>query len=289
MQNFNSFAYITLRKQSMVYQGKQNEYFEIQSVDNNNYRSYRPIVSGALQLLWFLSDGNKLTIDGIPHTFNKNQIISLSQHHHVLYDEISAMTMLRFNTEFYCVLNHDSEVGCKGILYYTPAKIPVVMIEGAELTVMNNAWDVTHMELEMKDSLQLEMLQMQLKRILILCTRTYKRQGGMACIDDNLHDLVREFNYLVEKNFREQHSVAHYAGLLNKSPKTITNTFKKIGEKSPLNAIHDRIALESKRLLHYTKKDISEIAYELGFENVQGFSRFFKKQVGNSPTDFRIS
>ena len=109
-------------------------------------------------------------IDGIPHTFNTNQIISLSQHHHVVYEKISAMKMLRFNSEFYCVLNHDSEVGCKGILYYTPAKIPVVIINGSELLVMNDAWDVTDMELEMKDSLQLEMLQMLLKRILILCT-----------------------------------------------------------------------------------------------------------------------
>lgn len=271
----------------MIYQGKQNEYFEIQNVDYNNYRKYRPIVSGALQLLWFLSDGNKLTIDGIPYTFNANQIISLSQHHHVQYDEISAMMMLRFNSEFYCVINHDSEVGCKGILYYTPAKIPVVLIEGPEINVMNTAWDITHMELEMKDSLQLEMLQMQLKRILILCTRTYKKQGTMAFINNNQHDLLREFNFLVDENFREYHSVSPYARLLHKSPKTITNTFKKIGEKSPLQAIHDRIILESKRLLQYTKKDISAIAYELGFKTVQSFSRFFKRQVGNSPTDFR--
>ena len=271
----------------MIYQGKQNEYFEIQNVDYNNYRNYRPIVSGALQLLWFLSDGNKLTIDGIPHTFNANQLISLSQHHHVQYDQISAMMMLRFNSEFYCVINHDSEVGCKGILYYTPAKIPVVLIEEPTISVMNTAWDITHMEFEMKDSLQLEMLQGQLKRILILCTRTYKKQGTMAFINENQHDLVREFNFLVEENFREHHSVSHYAGLLHKSPKTITNTFKKIGEKSPLQAIHDRVILESKRLLHYTNKDISQIAYELGFKNVQGFSRFFKRQVGNSPTEFR--
>ncbi|RRJ90780.1 helix-turn-helix domain-containing protein [Flavobacterium macacae] len=273
----------------MIYQGRQNEYFEIQTVDDKTYRSYRPIVSGALQLLWFLSDGNRITIDGISHNFDANQIISLSQHHQVQYEAISSMKMLRFNAEFYCVLNHDSEVGCKGILYYTPAKIPVVRIEGNDLAVMNDAWDVTDMELEMKDSLQLEMLQMQLKRVLILCTRIYKKQDNMACIDDSQHDLVREFNFLVEKHFREFHGVAHYAALLHKSPKTITNTFNKIGEKSPLQVIHNRILLESKRLLHYTKRDISEIAYELNFENVQGFSRFFKKQTGISPSDFRIS
>lgn len=273
----------------MIYQGKQNEYLEIQSIDANNYRSYRPVVTGALQLLWFFSDGNKMVIDDIPYTFNRNQIISLSQHHHVRYEEIISMKMLRFNAEFYCVLNHDSEVGCKGVLYYTPTIIPVILIEGPELVVMNNAWDLTDMELEMKDSLQLEMLQMQLKRILILCTRIYKKQGTMACVDDRQHDLIREFNFLVEMNFREQHSVSYYAELLHKSPKTITNTFKKIGEKSPLQAIHERLTVESKRLLQYTKKDVSEIGYQLGFENIQGFSRFFKKHVGMSPSDFRLS
>ncbi|WP_390936359.1 helix-turn-helix domain-containing protein [Parapedobacter soli] len=47
-------------------------------------------------------------------------------------------------------------------------------------------------------------------------------------------------------------------------------------EKSPLQIIHDRILLEAKNLLHYTKLHISEIAYELGFESVQVFSWFFK-------------
>lgn len=92
----------------------------------------------------------------------------------------------------------------------------------------------------------------------------------------------------MEQNFREQHSVSYYAGLLHKSPKTITNTFKKINEKSPLQIIHDRILLEAKNLLQYTKLDISEIAYDLGFENVQVFSRFFKRLAGIPPTEFRL-
>lgn len=272
----------------MIYRGKQNEYFELQHVNFENQKDFRPTVGGALQLVWFLSDGNKLTIDGILHTFDTNQIISLSQYHQVEYEKIGEMKMLRFNTEFYCVLNHDSEVGCKGILYYTPAKIPLVMVESHRMSKMLDAWDITDMELEMKDSLQLEMLQTLLKRILIMCTRLYKEQGIMSSIDDSQHDLIREFNFLVEKNFRQQHSVSYYAESLNKSPKTITNTFKKIGEKSPLMAIHERILLEAKRQLHYTKKDVSEIAYEVGFESVQTFSRFFKKLAGLSPSDFRI-
>lgn len=271
----------------MIYRGKQNEYFELQDVDAKNHKGYRPNVSGALQLLWFLSDGNTLFIDGIPHTFRANQIISLSQFHRVEYDTITSMKMLRFNAEFYCIINHDSEVGCKGVLYYTKAKIPVVQVKPAELELMKSAWDVADMELELRDSLQLEMLQMQLKRILILSTRLYKKQGSLAGISDGQHDLVREFHYLVNEHFRQQHGVAFYAGVLNKAPKTISNMFRKIGEKPPLQAIHDRILLESKRLLFFTKKDVSEVAYEVGFENIQAFSRFFKNQEGVTPSDYR--
>lgn len=78
-----------------------------------------------------------------------------------------------------------------------------------------------------------------------------------------------------------------YAALLFKSPKTISNTFKKISGKTPLQFIQERILLEAKRYLLYTEKDISEIGYELGFPDIQSFSRFFKKNQGVSPSTFR--
>lgn len=272
---------------TMIYQGKNNEYFELAHLNADNFQAYQPMIPGTLQMLWFQSDNNQLTIDGTVHSFHNNEILCLSQYHDVHYDQIGTAKMLRFNAEFYCIINHDSQVGCKGVLYYTPAKIPVVRVGPEQLAVMTDAWDTTDMELEMKDDLQMEMLQIILKRILILCTRLYKAQGGLAYIDDNQNNLVREFNFLVDKNFKEQHSVAFYASLLHKAPKTITNAFKMIGEKSPSQIIHDRIVLEAKNLLHHSDKDISEIAYTLGYENVQHFSRFFKKQVGVAPTAYR--
>jgi AraC-like DNA-binding protein len=45
--------------------------------------------------------------------------------------------------------------------------------------------------------------------------------------------------------------------------------------------------LEARRLLKYTDKSIKEIAFEIGFEEIQTFSRFFKNYEGVSPSDFR--
>jgi AraC family transcriptional activator of pobA len=131
------------------------------------------------------------------------------------------------------------------------------------------------------------MLQMILKRLLILCTRLYKEQSDLKSLTSFDSDLVREFNFLVEKHFKKIHTVKEYAELLNKSPKTIANLFSKMSSKTPLSYIHDRIMLEAKRLLFYTDKPIKEIGYELGFEDIQSFSRFFKINEGKSPSDFK--
>jgi len=45
--------------------------------------------------------------------------------------------------------------------------------------------------------------------------------------------------------------------------------------------------LEAKRLLHYSDTQIQEIAFKVGYSDIQSFSRFFKKQTGVSPSKYR--
>ena len=101
--------------------------------------------------------------------------------------------------------------------------------------------------------------------------------------------IIRDYNILVEKHFREYHHVKDYANLLFKSPKTLSNLFPKYSDKSPLMVINDRILLEAKRLLIYSDQSAIEIAEELGYKDASHFSKFFKKHVGMSPTIFRKS
>jgi hypothetical protein len=80
-------------------------------------------------------------------------------------------------------------------------------------------------EMESKDDLQNDMLLMMLKRLLILCTRIYKEQTELTTFDKSQLDIVREYNYLVESNFKTKHQVADYAEMLNKVQNT-SNLFK---------------------------------------------------------------
>lgn len=271
----------------MKYLGQTAEHFELIKINSNNCTPLNEQLEDTLLLLWFTSDDNHVKIDGVNHVFKTNDIVCLTQFHSVKYVLIHTMNLLRFNRPFYCILDHDSEVGCKGILYYGASSVPIIYPNEEEVNILETAWKMASLEFDMDDNLQLEMLQMMLKRILILCTRIYKTQSEFKQLNIAQNDLIRNFNYLVETHFRVKHTVAEYAELLYKAPKTISNTFKKLGEKTPLQFIQERILLESRRLLRYSDKDISEIAYEIGFNDVQSFSRFFKKQEGSSPSNYR--
>ena len=92
---------------------------------------------------------------------------------------------------------------------------------------------------------------------------------------------------MVEKNYRKERQVQFYAGLLNKSPKTISNIFAVYSKKTPLEIIHDRVILEAKRLFYYTDKSVKEIANDLGFDDASSFSKFFKNYTTQSPSEMR--
>jgi len=273
----------------MKFVGTTDEYFEIIGLNQSNTEAIDNPIEGQLSVIWFLEDNNDLIIDSRPCSFSKNQLICLTSFHKVEIKKIGEAKILRFNSPFYCIINHDSEVGCKGVLFLGSKGLPVLTPAEDDITTLDSLTKMVFLEMQSKDGMQQEMLQMLLKRFLILCTRIYKANVKLDTLPVVESDIVREFNFLVEQHFKTKHSVSDYAELLNKSPKTLSNLFGKLHDKSPLRLIQDRIMLEARRLLRYTEKPVSEIGYSVGFQDIQSFSRFFKKNEGSSPSDFLLS
>lgn len=271
----------------MLYKGQTNEYLRVELIDSGNCHILKENIESSLTLVWCLDDTTVLTIDNKNCFFKKNQIVCLTEFHKIETTQVGKLKMIRFNRAFYCIIDHDSEISCKGILFFGASQLPIINLSEKDIDTFNTLLKVFKNEMESNDKLQLEMLQMLLKRLLILCTRIYKDQNKYDALDTINTDIVREFNFLVETHFKTKHSVSEYAEILNKSPKTISNLFSKLDTKTPLQFIQDRIMLESRRLLRYTDTSIKEIAYEVGYEDIQSFSRFFKKNEGISPSEYR--
>jgi AraC family transcriptional activator of pobA len=82
-------------------------------------------------------------------------------------------------------------------------------------------------------------------------------------------------------------SVHDMAGRLNISPGYLTDVLKQESGKTALEHIHIYLISEAKNRLLGEDLSVSEIAYELGFENLSYFSRLFKKETGISPNGFK--
>jgi len=270
----------------MLYTGQLNEFIRLAEIDASNCDLLKEKITDGLSVIWPL-DELKINVDGAEHLFPANSVLFLTEYHKVEVIEVNKARLIRFNRAFYCIADHDSEVGCKGILFFGASEFPRISIPPEELEKFDILWKMFAIEMVSKDDLQNDMLLMMLKRLLILCTRVYKEQTELTSFDKKQLDIVREYNYLVESNFKTKRQVADYAEMLNKSPKTLANLFKKYNEKSPQQIIQTRTILEARRLLRYSDKSIKEIAYEVGYEDIQSFSRFFRKTEGISPSDFK--
>ncbi len=269
------------------FKGPSGEFFTaIQLSDGNAHLITERIQSG-LTLIWVEEDDTELVIDGMVVIPAPNTMICLTEFHEIEVNKFSRGRLLRFNRDFYCILTHDDEVSCKGLLFFGASELPIIPLNDTYRHAFDALWTVIENELSTSDDLQLEMLQMLAKRYLILATRAYKEQAQYGVLDNEQVDLIRSFNFLIEQHFRQKHKVADYADLLFKSPKTLSNLFAKVGTKTPLNYIHDRIAMEARRKLRHSDDSIKEIAFDLGFDDLQTFSRFFKRIEGVSPLGFR--
>jgi len=82
-------------------------------------------------------------------------------------------------------------------------------------------------------------------------------------------------------------TVNYMASQLNLSPKYLSDLLKQETGKTGLELIHLYMISEAKNMLVEGEQSISEIAYQLGFENPPYFSRLFKKEVGVSPKEYK--
>ena len=239
------------------------------------------------KILWSKDKDTEITIDGYQVVLKKNQVLFCTPLNILSVPKEDGIKAVVFNREFYCIEHHDKEVSCNGFLFFGSSHAPIITLCEKDQKSFETIFYIFQEEFDTKDQIQGEMLKVMLKRLLIKSSRLIKETLPDPNISTPQLDIIRQYHILVEQHFKEKHQVADYAELLFKSPKTLSNLFKKTGDKSPLKIINERITLEAKRLLLYSDKNAEEIAYELGYKEPAHFSKFFKSQIGTPPATYK--
>jgi len=134
----------------------------------------------------------------------------------------------------------------------------------------------------------------QIETLLNYSERFYQRQFITRKIEN--HKILEALEQTLNNYFKSPDlisgglpTVQFISEKLNISPNYLSSLLKSLTGQSTQQHIHDKLISEAKQKLSTSNRSISEIAYELGFEHSQSFSKLFKSKTAVTPSQFRES
>jgi AraC family transcriptional regulator, transcriptional activator of pobA len=173
--------------------------------------------------------------------------------------------------------------------FYSDRGIPFFTI--SELACSDMITLFHKLDKELKNNLpeRILLIKIGVLEMLVIAKREYER-----CIAATSHYPRKENNptlhtykKLVQKHFLEKRQVAAYAKMMCLTPNHLNRVIKETSGKTASHFIKEMLLLESKVLLRYSNLTISEIAWQLKFNDPSHFVNFFKKKAQQSPLQYR--
>lgn len=164
---------------------------------------------------------------------------------------------------------------------------PVIQLEEDQIfTFQNLVTRIAHEYHAPDDHLTEEIIQSALKIFLMLAERI-RRQYREVEGKSSYHRTFIQFQRLVAEHILTNRKVQFYANELGISTKKLNRATQTVVDGSAKAFINDQLIIEIKRLLMNTDYSIKEIAYRTGFEDPTNFVKYFKKDTGQTPSEFR--
>ena len=132
--------------------------------------------------------------------------------------------------------------------------------------------------------------------LLLLARRAGDDQLGLVQHDVREPDATRaavrladRFRELIDQHYRDNLQLTDYASRLGVSLVQLRAACAATAGHSPTKLIHARVIIEAKRHLIFADMSMEQIAFWLGFSDAAYFTRFFRREVGQTPSQFRIA
>lgn len=156
-----------------------------------------------------------------------------------------------------------------------------VTVPDDRLPVLETLTDL--IRIEYAEAQRPAILESYLRSWFLHCIELQKEAGDAPRRDPRMQILLES----IETHYRRQRKAEFYANELSLSAKRLNELTRESFGKTISQMINDRLVLEAKREIGFVQKPIKEISYELGFSEPSYFTRFFGKQTGYAPEEFR--
>ncbi|HNS13188.1 MAG TPA: AraC family transcriptional regulator [Bacteroidia bacterium] len=256
----------------------------------SSYNFTQPHRHNYYEIIFFNATGGIQEIDFQQYPVEKNTLHFLSpdQVHVLNLGESADGYVISFTKEFFA-LNPVNENALDDYPFFNQSiSSPVLKFKNKEQQKIIFDW-ILKIKNEFNSDLEhkANVLRSYLQILLLELRRMFDPANSLSAESSAQHDLVRKYKGLIEKNFKQIKSVSEYAALLNISSGHLNDTVNHITGKTASELIHERVLLESKRMLYHSSKSIKEIAHDLNFDDPSYFAKFFKNHVSQTPDSFR--
>lgn len=191
------------------------------------------------------------------------------------------------------LLNHSLSKKIKQYGFFLYSANEALHLSEEEKQIVISIFEMIESELNSRiDDFSQDVVISQLELLLNYANRFYKRQ--FITRKAVSHDILLKLEEILTKHFESERisgipTVKYLADQLNISPSYLSDMLRILTGKNAQQHIHDKLIEKGKEMLSATSLSVSEVAYALGFEHSQSFSKFFKTKTKLSPLEFRQS
>lgn len=234
------------------------------------------------------SAGSRQWIDMQPYILRDNTIYFTRPHQMIVKEEFTHLstTGIAFTKEFLAL--QENGTLSRLPLIQNPHKGPEIFLAEADIAFVEDILTKINEEYKHPGEWQQRMLNAYMTVLLTYLSRLYTVQvNNTDTTAETL--LLKRFQDKINECYRELHEVSDYASLLHISAGHLSEVVKTQSGKPAIKHIHERVVLEARRLLFHTDTTSKEIAFDLGFSDASYFNRFFKRETGVTPAQYRVN
>ncbi|WP_435357865.1 helix-turn-helix domain-containing protein [Emticicia sp. SJ17W-69] len=207
-------------------------------------------------------------------------------------EDLSGYTLL-FHPDL--ILNYPLVLKIKNFSFFSYAANEALYLSDKEKQIIFQIFDNIYEELNgsIDDSTQ-DVLVSQIELLLNYSNRFYKRQFITRRIVNN--DLLSKMERILNDYFEQKETinsglptVEFISEKLNVSPRYLSDMLRSLTGQNTQQHIHNKLIEVAKEYLVISELSVSEIAFQLGFEHSQSFSKLFKKRTNMTPLAYKQS
>jgi AraC family transcriptional regulator, transcriptional activator of pobA len=270
---------------------RKSQQFQVEVFDANRHFSVKyPHRHDFFEVLYLLKGSGYHVIDTNKYEIKPPCVFFMSPgqaHKLELSNDIEGFIFI-FTADFYLLNRSNQNTLIEFPFFYTihQDNPPLLLKNESDIRFLESLFRQSISEIRDAVESNTEMLRSILDLILTTCAARYE-------VTENLLNkgkgqiLVKRFFHLVEENHQKNLSMSDYSGMIGITPNHLTQTVKLLTGKTSSQIVKAKQLLEIKRLLVHTNLSVSEIANQLNFEDQSYFTKFFKRETGITPIQYR--